>query len=282
MGAIRFFDDVQSFREHVTPFLIACEAEHNLLFGLSDTIARDPSRYPEHILVTVEAPDVAAVALMTPPHNLVLSQSSRPHVETLADGLADAAIAVAGVSGPSDDARHFAEQWTARTGSTAAIKQNQRIYKLERVQEPADVSGAMRAAAPDERPLLHAWLDAFNREAAGEVRDPASIDRTLDWYFGGDGRGLHLWIDGGEPVSMAGHTGPTPNGIRIGPVYTPPERRARGYASAVTAAASRQQLDDGRRFCFLFTDLANPTSNSIYQKIGYEPVCDVSVYTFSS
>jgi predicted GNAT family acetyltransferase len=79
---------------------------------------------------------------------------------------------------------------------------------------------------------------------------------------------------------MCGTSRSTPNGSRIGPVYTPPDLRRRGYASAVVAAASQAQLDAGARFCFLFTDLANPTSNRIYQAIGYEPVRDVEVYTF--
>ena len=84
---------------------------------------------------------------------------------------------------------------------------------------------------------------------------------------------LFFWKDP-EPVSMAGSAGPTPSGIRISAVYTPPGLRGRGYASAAVAALSQKMLDGGRRFCFLFTDLANPTSNSIYQKIGYQPVCD--------
>ncbi|MBA3236059.1 MAG: GNAT family N-acetyltransferase, partial [Chloroflexi bacterium] len=92
-------------------------------------------------------------------------------------------------------------------------------------------------------------------------------------------RTLHLWVDG-EPVSLCGVGGPTPNGIRIGPVYTPPAIRGRGYASALVAAVSQAEIDAGKRFCFLFTDLANPTSNHIYQTIGYEPVRDVDAYVF--
>jgi uncharacterized protein len=89
-----------------------------------------------------------------------------------------------------------------------------------------------------------------------------------------------LWEDDGAPVSLAGWGGPTPNGIRIGPVYTPSHRRGHGYGSAVTAAVSEQQVASGKRFCFLYTDLANPTSNSIYMRIGYEPVCDSIDYGF--
>ena len=90
----------------------------------------------------------------------------------------------------------------------------------------------------------------------------------------------HLWEADGRPVSLVVAGSRTPNGRRIGPVYTPPAQRGRGYAGALTAAASQDQLDRGAAFCFLFTDLANPTSNAIYRRIGYEPVTDVDQYRF--
>ena len=91
---------------------------------------------------------------------------------------------------------------------------------------------------------------------------------------------LYLWDVGGVPVSLAGGTRPGVHCISVGPVYTPPEHRCRGYASACVAALSQHLLDAGWEFCTLFTDLANPTSNSIYQKIGYRPVCDFNEYLF--
>jgi predicted GNAT family acetyltransferase len=132
-----------------------------------------------------------------------------------------------------------------------------------------------------DRELLVSWLDAFAAEASEGVDAPAQhAERWIDARLGGAG-GFVLWDDEG-PVSLAGWGGRTPNGVRIGPVYTPPEHRRRGYGSAVTAAASAEQLAAGRRFCFLYTDLANPTSNRIYVAIGYEPVCDSVDYAFES
>jgi uncharacterized protein len=101
----------------------------------------------------------------------------------------------------------------------------------------------------------------------------------VDQWLAEPGRTMYLWDDH-EPVSMCGVGGETPHGVRIGPVYTPPRARRQGYASALVAEVSQVQLDRGRTFCFLFTDLANPTSNHIYQEIGYEPVRDVEVYRF--
>jgi predicted GNAT family acetyltransferase len=92
--------------------------------------------------------------------------------------------------------------------------------------------------------------------------------------------GTFVWDTGGRAVSMVGYSSPTPNSLRIAPVYTPPECRRRGYAGACTAAACSEILALGKQFVTLFADLANPTSNHVYQSIGFRPVCDVDVYYF--
>ena len=155
------------------------------------------------------------------------------------------------------------------------------MYRATAIRPPAEVPGRPRAATRADRNLLVSWLRAFTAEALGDVESPAQdSERWVDDRLGGAG-GVVLWeVD--EPVSLAGWGGRTPNGIRIGPVYTPPEHRRRGFGSAVTAAVSAEQLAAGRRFCFLYTDLANPTSNRIYVDIGYEPVCDSADYAFVS
>jgi predicted GNAT family acetyltransferase len=95
-----------------------------------------------------------------------------------------------------------------------------------------------------------------------------------------DDSGFLLWEDGGDVVSLSGWGGPTPNGVRIGPVYTPPHLRGRGFATALVAELSQTLLDRGRRFCFLYTDLANPTSNAIYERIGYVRVAESAMVAF--
>jgi predicted GNAT family acetyltransferase len=148
----------------------------------------------------------------------------------------------------------------------------ERIFELAEVIPPLPVNGAIRAATPDDRPLLVDWLTAFGREALGED-DATRVAASVDDWLAGKGRSLWLWDDGG-PRSLTGVGGRTPNGTRIGPVYTPPDHRGRGYASALVAAVSQAQLDAGLKFCFLYTDLTNRTSNKIYQAIGYRPVTD--------
>jgi hypothetical protein len=136
----------------------------------------------------------------------------------------------------------------------------------------------MRPAERADRALLIAWIEAFTLEALGKSEDAApGVDRWLEHR----GRRLWLWEDGDLRVSLCGAGGETAHGIRIGPVYTPPEHRGHGYASNLVAQTSQLLLDEGRQFVTLFTDLANPTSNNIYQDIGYEPVADFEVIDFT-
>jgi uncharacterized protein len=276
------FSDAQAFLDAVGPFLAEHEAEHNLLFGIAATLIIDSERYRrEPYLAAVRRDDeVVAAALMTPPHNVVLSMTDDPDaVVALGRDLGRNRLPVPGVTGPVEIARHFADVWTQRHGLSAKLAFAQRIYRLERVMQPTDVSGAVRTATDDDRELLVDWVRAFLVEAL-ERPTEGQAEAIVDSALQTGSRTFYLWEDDGRSVALAGVTGPTPNGIRVGPVYTPPGSRRRGYGSAVTAAASQAQLDAGRTFVFLFTDLANPTSNKIYQAIGFEPVIDVDQLAF--
>jgi predicted GNAT family acetyltransferase len=279
MEVVRY-DDPKEFASRTEPFLIADEARHNLLLGISSTLIERPEAYPEFHLWTVEeGPDVLAVAIRTPPFNLAVSQSGREgSLALLAHELAAAGAIVPGVTGAVPEADEFAEAWTARGGGSARVAMASRIYVLRSVAPVDGVPGRMRQATPADRGLLVDWIARFGTEALPDD-EPMEPERVVDLRLGGKGIGLVLWDDGGS-VSLAGYGGPTPNGIRIGPVYTPPELRRRGYASALVAALSQRHLDEGRKLCFLYTDLANPTSNRIYVNVGYRPVCDSMNYRF--
>ena len=273
----------RAFLEAAGPFLAEREAEHNLIFGICANLAADPG-FPDAppYLATVSRDDrVVAAAVMTPPWNLVLSSTDDHDAPAaLAADLDAVGIRVPGTVGPIEGARTFAELWCGKHGLTSHRAVAERIYRLERVIPVVGVPGRVRIATEADRDLLVEWVDAFLGEAL-ERRNPEEASVLVDRSFRTGSRTWYLWDDGG-PVSVAAAGGPTPNGIRIGPVYTPPGNRRRGYASAVTAATSQAELDKGRRFIFLFTDLANPTSNKIYQQIGYEPVIDVDQLVFSS
>ena len=157
----------------------------------------------------------------------------------------------------------------------------QGIYALESVLPPERPLGAPREATPADRELLVRWWGEFGVEALSALeQDEEQNGRNVDYKLTAPGNGIALWEVGGEPMSAVGYGSPTPTGVRIGPVYTPPEFRGRGYASALTAHVSTEQLAAGRSFCFLYTDLANPTSNKIYVSIGYRRVCDSVQYAF--
>jgi predicted GNAT family acetyltransferase len=276
-------DDAVEFLARAGDFLAAREAEHNLILGLSSRLQREPRLYGEPAyLVTVEDDGrVVGVTMRTPPHNLILSEIDDENaIPLLLEDARGVFGTLPGVVGPKAPAAEFAELWQEATGADAQIEIEQRCFRAEHVRPPANVAGAMRDYEHPDREVAVRWMDAFVAEAL-HAPEPESAEAFVDRRDEDPDGGLVLWEDGGEVVSMAGFGGRTPNGIRIGPVYTPPELRGRGYASALTAAITQRLLDGGRRFCFLFTDLANPTSNSIYQRIGYRPVGDVDLWRFS-
>jgi hypothetical protein len=280
------FTTVDAYLATAGDFLAAREAEHNLILGLCTAIRRYPEAFasepPTFHAVTADGGRVVGAALRTPPNNQILSESDDPAAaDALADALADEGLP--GVIGPKVAARRFADRWAELTGGRASHTMAERIFQLDRVITPRrPASGAWRTASPADRQLLAPWLLAFLAEALPTDPRPDDPLEVADRWIEGTTRTLYVWEDEGAAVSMACATGETPNGIRIGVVYTPPERRRRGYATSLTAAVSQDQLDRGRRSCFLFTDLANPTSNRIYQEIGYRPVTDIDLYTFDA
>jgi predicted GNAT family acetyltransferase len=275
------FGNVDSFMAKAGEFLAAREAEHNLILGISSGLRRDPSQYdgPPDLAVVTDRDRVVAAALRTPPYNLVLSEVD--DLAALEPLSADVALGpLPGLVGPPAAVRAFADAWVRRVGGAWDVVLNERAYRLTQLVPPRAADGAGRLAMPDDRAIIERWLLDFGREALNET-DAERVRFALDDWERGNSRRFWLWESGGRPVSMVGAGGETPNGIRIGPVYTPPQERGHGYASNLTAAVSRTVMDEGRRYCFLYTNLANPTANKIYQAIGYEPVTDALMVAFT-
>ena len=259
------------FLEQAGLLLSRDEARHNLAFGILSTACNHPEVYPvfqgwlaRHGGATVGA------ALRTPPFGLVLAQPADDGVlRAIADAVDDDLPRVVGAVPEVDE---LAAHWAARRDvrATTVVR---RIYALTLL--PSATDSRCHATCGRRRPeLVLGWSRAFAAELRQGDDDEGRLERSVAARLAG-GADAGIGLGGrGEPVSLAGYGGPTPNGIRIGPVYTPPEHRRRGYGSAITAAVSELVLERGRRFCFLYTDLANPTSNAIYQRLGYEPVCD--------
>jgi len=276
---VRHWDDGAQFLAAASEFLVAREAEHNLLLGLAGVAAQHPGNYrePPQFVTVHDGGRVIAATLRTPPNNVILSELADARaLEVLIEAWCGEVLP--GAIGPSATVGEFAERWASHTGVRAVCEMQQRIFKLERVAPPRPAPGSWRDVDERDRALLAAWWRAFSVEAGAAIHDdPAAV---ADRWLRRAGRVMSVWEAGGEVVSLAGVGGETPNGVRVGPVYTPPEQRGRGYASNLVAALSERALATGRRFCFLFTDLANPTSNRIYQALGYAAVTDVDQYRF--
>jgi predicted GNAT family acetyltransferase len=277
---MKFFSDVGQFLDRVRPFLLRREAEHCLMLGLLAGLRGGEQWGAAAPLMAVveERDEVAAVVLMTPPRNLILSWTADDStIDAIARELHAKGVEIPGVNGSAEVARKFAEKWSQLSGRLFRIHMAQRIYQLSRVIEGARAAGHLREPNQADEALLRKWRAAFSIDAEGMDRDAAERDAALPLPMS---RHLMLWELDGAAVSMAGFAGPTPNGMRVAWVYTPPENRGKGFAGACVAALSQKLLDEGRRFCFLYTDLANPVSNHVYQTIGYEPVTDATVYSF--
>jgi GNAT superfamily N-acetyltransferase len=270
--------DAAEFLERAAP-LLADEARHNLILGIAGTLRDSPALYTEHELWLVEDRDaVIGAALRTPPYNLVLGGGSAGALETLAREVGGA---IPGAVGAVPEIDGFVAACVRFHGVTPEARVRQGIYALDVVVPPAEPAGEPRPATPDDRALLVRWWSEFGVEALGSLeQDEEQNGRNIDHKLETPGNGIAFWVVGGEPVCAVGYGSPTRTGVRIGPVYTPPEHRRLSYASALTAHVSAEQLAAGRSFCFLYTDLANPTSNKIYVAIGYRRVCDSIQYAF--
>lgn len=279
----------EQFLQRMERLLLAREAQYGLMLGIALTVKRQPDYYGENPPYFAVAEDgheegngVAAAASMTPPFGLVVyseREDPLPGLTAIAADLQQQGWSLPTVNGPEPICTHFAEIWAAQQGIQTEIAVRERTFELREVIQPTYSSGHMRPATLDDLDLLTKWQVAFTIEALAGVEEP-DAEQTRERMQMRIARGtIFVWEDG-EVVSLVGTTRPTEHGITIGPVYTPPQFRGRGYASSCVAAVSQQMLDRGRDFVTLFTDLANPTSNHIYQAVGYRPICDYTVYRF--
>ncbi len=260
-------------------WLEAHEAEHNLLLGVLGGAAPGVDVLLAH--ATRGGAVELVVALPAPPRGLMLSRTELPDaVPLLLDALAARGIgALPAVSGPADVAAAFADAWRARTGASPSRVMEQRIYALTAVVPPRPAPGSFRVATDVDLDLVCDWAFAFATEAdVMPAQRDGVIARARQQTAAGN---FFLWDDGG-PASMAGTARLTRHGAVVSTVYTPPALRGRGYASSCVAAWSARQLAAGRRFCCLYADKANPTSNGIYAAMGYAPVADAVHFSYDA
>lgn len=278
------YTDPERFVDEVWPWLTLKEAENCLVIGVSGGISRRPERFEGFRLWTVTDRDqILTAAFLTPPLNLVVADTDdRTAVDFLARSIHQEIGELPGVTANRPEADWFVETWTSLTGTGSEVTMAQGLFRLTQVDMPPQPPGGPRPAANTDAEQLTKWSIAFSEEAVpSDPTDPARVGQIVAMRIEEQsGAGLWVWEDAGRLVSMSGHGGPTPNGIRIAPVYTPPELRGNGYATALVAHQSQHLIDSGRKFCFLYTDLANPTSNAIYERIGYQRIADSAMIHF--
>jgi len=275
---IQKFFDAKAFREIAYPFMLEREGQNCLGIGVIDSLINYPEQYPEFYLVVMSMENIPVAALwMTPPDPLGFTDIPNVFFEEVADFIKSLPKMPSGIIGPADTAARFVEILTAASDIKIGSKMAQRIYELRKVEHRPKVLGRIRPAVENDQELLESWGVRFAIDC-GLKYDHVKLREYTNTAIKHKTR--FLWEIDSEPVSMVGVGGNTPNGIRINWVYTPPELRGKGYASAIVAEVSQMQLDLGKKLCFLYTDLSNPTSNSIYQRIGYRPVGDSAHYSF--
>ena len=281
---IATYDNAGGFLNQAQVALEQDEEENHLILGIcrrmrdhSDQITTKP------FLATIQADgeDVLAV-MMTPPFPLVLARTGSTNLEVyqvLVDHLQREGWQVSEINGPEYLSTEFADLWAAKTGLRKQVGRRQRLYTLTQVEFPRGVSGELRKATSDDLTLVQTWGQAFRMELNSEMGlDNNQFGRVFRSRVAAGH--VYLWDDDG-PVSMAMENRPSRNGVAVSYVYTPPQKRRRGYASACVAALSHKLLADGYTFCALYTDTHNPTSNHIYQQVGYQPVSDFTSYLFA-
>ncbi|MGV9643626.1 GNAT family N-acetyltransferase [Streptomyces sp. NPDC003514] len=271
-------DEPEVFRSEAGEFLATHPDLHTMLLSGLGTIeqSRTAGEAPPTVLGWWREPGETATTaafVWMPPHMLTASHLTQAAATHLAGHLSTRSEPFTHLMADDSSARAFSEAWRVTTGSSLKSGPRLRLHRLGRLEWPHVIPpGEARTVTGGDRALLHDWCTRFVAEAGSLGVDlDAFIDERLSRG------GWRLWTVGGEPVAMAAMTPVVAGTARLTPVYTLPEHRGRGYGAAVTAAVSQAARDAGADHVLLFTDLANPTSNSMYRRIGYRPVCDFRI-----
>ena len=274
------YKNIKEFHNMVYPVMIKHEAQNivslgNVVLGLNGN-----NRFgePENWLMATVSDEngILLTAIMTPPFNVTLyatnNKINQDAVKVLVSGLENTAIP--GVVTEKNLAECFATAYTAQHGKAFNIKTKQRIYELTEVSQSIPTIGQLRPVCENDMYFFPFWKEAFNAAASYSAQSMAMPLDSATYLERINSNTIYILEVGGMPVSMVGTSRTLATVVGIGQVYTPPYYRGKGYASSAVAQLSQQMLDKGFTKCALYTDLANPTSNSIYQKIGYTPICD--------
>jgi GNAT superfamily N-acetyltransferase len=273
-------EDVAAYRDATADLLRGEPERYNVFVTILDRLARlggDVFGEPAVLgwWAGGAAPAVQAAFLQTPPREMLITALPAGAAAPLAQALADRGAGPPGVNGAEPDATAFARAWSLISGQSFAVHERHRLHRLGSLVPPDPApDGIARLAGAADRDVVRSFSDAF----ADDVSQPRQSHQLTDDRL--EAGGIMLWEVAGEPVSMAGVSDPAGGVARVGPVYTPKDRRGRGYGGAVTAAITQLALARGATSVILYTDLANPTSNALYARLGYRPAEDQVILRF--
>jgi predicted GNAT family acetyltransferase len=268
-----FVEDPGRVLSKAGTFLASDPVGHNLILTLLHTRVAYPE--PGRYWVATDDGVVVGMVFQSPLDFFAsLTPMRTEAITALVEAIVKAGVNLPGVNGEASTAARFAGQWTERRGSAAFPVEGQRIYELVRMPQETPGGGRMRQASLDYHDLVMTWTRSFFVDVGQDMSDlePVLGRRIEAGHF-------WLWQDDG-PASMAANSEPVEGIIRVQFVYTPPQRRNRGYAGACVANLSRRMQEAGHR-CILYTDLGNPISNSVYRRIGYTAVAEALRYRFA-
>jgi len=280
---IKYYKDAKDFLAHAGKYLAKDEARYGLILGIAGIVEKYPHRYgkddPWFCSINTDN-DINAVAMRTPPHMVLMAYFSGDTgavAEKLVQAVSKDFALIPGLTADKELGDIFAGLWCKKCGVKITRTQAQRIYRLDKENTVPLSPGRMRVATIADKEQVAKWAHAFHIDVHGVERNSPEGDLTPGIEHGM----VFFWEDGDRLVSMAAKSRPNDKSMTVSYVYTPPELRGKGYATSCVAELSRHILQSGKEFCTLYTDLANPTSNSIYKKIGYQEVTDAVEYTFN-
>ena len=264
-----FHESAEEFLGIVRAPLRTSDAENSLLLGSAEALVkRPPPDEPPVLASLVDGHTLRGALIRVPPRPCVVAASDAAAAGRMAEALFARDRRCPGVVAPTPIARPFAEAWTAISGSSHALIMENVLYELTEVTFPERPPGAMRQAGPADEDLVGAWIHAFSAEAVPHERGSRRSATATAGTRIRDGE-IYLWESAGGASAMAGFARETQTSLSINAVYTPPEYRHRGCASALVAEMSALALEQGKRRCVLYADGTNPASNRLYRRIGY-------------
>ena len=269
------YKNVEKFASRVTPFLQENEDKFSLFLGVLERIKA--GEYENPYLATIEEKGkLLAIFQMTSPHPLNIIFVDEKQISTCTDlcitELIEHAISVESIISVKEWAILFAQKWQEKTGGPYTLLMDQGLYRLDQVEESLKMSpGSWRYATPNDGLLIEKWFSQFERDTGLPTTAPVEVKKRVNTML--EGNEVFLWENQGEVVSMMKKARPTKNGVTVSLVFTPAEQRRKGYGRSMVAAVSKELLKEFE-FCVLYTDMLNPTSNKIYQEIGYRKLVD--------